>query len=224
MRLLPSRPSPTAQIKEAVRGIHVSAGLDAPRSGTEEPIVIGVTSPNIGDGKTTVALALAGSLSTDFGANVMLVDGDFHTPSLGKVYGLEDEDGLKEVLAGTTSLDSASHALPSPGLRVLASGRADGNPARLARSLQLVELLKEMKRRNKYVVVDLPAALNSMTAPTLAKRCDGVVVVVHAFKTSSSDLERTMDLLHGANVLGVVINRSSTSIPSWVARMLDIKG
>jgi succinoglycan biosynthesis transport protein ExoP len=218
------RPAPVARLKEAVREIHVSAGLDAPRTGPGEPVVIGVTSPNVREGKTTVALALAGSLSTDFGANVMLVDGDLHTPSLGKEFGLDGQDGLWDVVAGTATLDSASHPLPAPGLRVLAAGNASGNPARLARSEQFLGLLNEIKRSNQYVVIDLPATLHTMTAPTLAKRCTGVVVVVNAFKTTSSDLERTMHLLAGANILGVVINRSSTSVPKWMARMLNIKG
>lgn len=224
MSVLAFRPSTVAQLKEAVREIHVSAGLDAPRTGREEPVVIGVTSPNVGEGKTTVALALAGSLSTDFGANVMLVDGDLNTPSIGREFGLDGQDGLWEVVAGTVSLDSASHPLPAAGLRVLASGKANGNAARLARSEQFVHLLNDIKRSNQYVVIDLPAALHTMTAPTLAKRCTGVVIVVNAFKTTSSDLERTMHLLQGANVLGIVINRSSSSIPKWMARMLNIKG
>jgi protein-tyrosine kinase len=210
------------ELKEAIRELHLSAGLDQAKLGPPEPVTIGVTSPHYGDGKTTVSLALATSLANDFGANVMLVDADLHTHSIGEEYGIQDEDGLWEVLTGTATLESASHTLPA-GLRVLPAGKASGDPAQLARSGRLVRLLDEMKRDNPYVVLDLPASLHSMTAPSLARRCNLVLVVVRAGETTTMDLDRTMQLLRGSNVVGTVINRSETKIPGWVARMFKIK-
>jgi Mrp family chromosome partitioning ATPase len=74
------------------------------------------------------------------------------------------------------------------------------------------------------VVIDLPATLHSMNAPVLAKRCDGVIVVVRAGRTSQTELERVLHLLSGANVLGVVVNRKHSFVPGWVRRTLNIRG
>ena len=93
----------------------------------------------------------------------------------------------------------------------------------MARSQHLTTLIDNMKRTSEYVVIDLPAALHSMNTPVLAKRCDGVVVVVRAGHTSKHDLERVLHLLKDSNVLGIVVNRKSSSVPAWVQRTLNIR-
>ena len=213
-------------LKEALREIHIMAGLDNSSTASQEqrkPLAIGVTSATFGDGKTTVAIALAASLSEDFAADVMLVDADFHTHSVGRQYGLQGEDGLSEVLAGIRPLEAVTHRVARAKMSVITAGVTPSDPARMARSKHLTELIDNMKSANEYVVIDLPAALHSMNTPVLAKRCDGVVVVVRAGHTTKQDLERLLHLLKDSNVLGIVVNRQSSSVPGWVQRTLNIR-
>lgn len=213
-------------LKEAIREIHIMAGLDNTSSPVPSPrksLAIGVTSATFGDGKTTVSIALAASLSEDFAADVMLVDADFHTHSVGREYGLQGEDGLSEVLAGTRKLEAVTHRVARAKMSVVTAGSTPADPARMARSQHLTTLIDNMKRTSEYVVIDLPAALHSMNTPVLAKRCDGVVVVVRAGHTSKHDLERVLHLLKDSNVLGIVVNRKSSSVPAWVQRTLNIR-
>lgn len=214
-------------LNEALREIHIMAGLDptdASRAASRKPLSIGVTSADFGDGKTTVAIALAASLSQDFAAGVTLVDADFHTHSIGREYGLQGKDGLAEVLAGQVTLQSVTHRVSEAKMSVVAAGRMQGDPARMARSEHLTTLIENMKRANEYVVIDLPATLHSMNAPVLAKRCDGVVVVVRAGHTTRQELERVLALLKDSNVLGVVVNRKASAVPEWVRRTLNLRG
>lgn len=221
-----TEPKARIDLKEALREIHIMAGLDnssSPGAPLKKSLAIGVTSATFGDGKTTVAIALAASLSEDFAADVMLVDADFHTHSVGREYGLQGQDGLSEVLAGTRPLESVTHRVARAKMSVVTAGSAPADPARMARSQHLTTLIDNMKRASEYVVIDLPAALHSMNTPVLAKRCDGVVVVVRAGHTSKHDLERVLHLLKDSNVLGIVVNRKSSSVPSWVQRTLNIR-
>ncbi|HEX6032574.1 MAG TPA: CpsD/CapB family tyrosine-protein kinase, partial [Tepidiformaceae bacterium] len=173
--------------------------------------------------KTTVAMALAASLTSDFGAEVMLVDADLHTQSVAREYGLENEVGLSELISGTATMEAVQHRIASVSMSVVPAGRSSTDPARLARSERLVTVMAGFKTRTQYVVVDLPATLHSMTAPMLAKRCDGVVVVVDAGRTTRAELERTLHLLRDVGVLGVVLNRSRSKIPGWVQRALNLR-
>jgi len=218
-----------ADLTEAVREIHIMAGLSE-RSGAEDlsvsgldSLAIGVTSPDYGDGKSTIAMALAGSLSEDFGTDVMLVDADFHTHSVGREYGLQGVEGLAEVLAGTQQLHAVTHYIGNTAMSVVTAGSMSMSPARMARSERLVTLVDNMKAASRYVVIDLPATLHSMNAPVLAKRCDAVIVVVRAGHTTTQDLDRVLHLLKDANVLGVVVNRARSSIPRWVQRSLALR-
>ena len=212
-------------LKEAIREIHITAGFDEPgQSPTAGRAAIGITSPNIGDGKTTVAMALAASITSDFAVEVMLVDADLRTQSIGREYGLDDAAGLSELIAGTVSLEGVRHRIPAANMSVVTAGRPGPDPARLARSEQLVAVIDRFKASTQYVVIDLPAVLPSMTAPILAKRCDAVLVVVRAGETSRADLERTLELLEDAPVLGVVINGTRSRVPAWVQRALNLRG
>jgi len=213
-------------LKEALREIHIMAGLDPtdrtkPEAGKK--LAIGVTSPTYGDGKTTVAIALAASLSEDFQADVTLVDADFHTHSVGREYGLNGVEGLAEVLAGKVPLQSVTHRVSQAKMSVITAGNTPSDPARIARSEHLSTLIDNMKRANEYVVIDLPASLHSMNAPVLGKRCDGLVIVVRAGHTTKQDLERVLHLHKDSQILGVVVNRKSSAVPGWIRRTLNLR-
>ncbi|MCC7362944.1 MAG: CpsD/CapB family tyrosine-protein kinase [Dehalococcoidia bacterium] len=187
------------------------------------PLAIGVTSAGFGDGKTTLSIALASSLAADLGAQVTLVDADFSTQSLAREYGLEGKKGLTDVLAGSVPLPAAVHRFLRTPLNVVAAGTSDEDAGRMARSNELSGVIDHLKSLSGFVVLDLPAALESMNAPVLAQRCDGVIVVARAGHTTRAELERVLTLLRDAHVLGVVVNRDKTSIPRWVERVLDLR-
>lgn len=208
---------------KAMRGSgHPRATAPARDPSSPRSIAIGVTSPGYGEGKTTIAIALASCLAQDFGAQVTLVDADFHTASVSEEYGLEGRKGLADVLDGEVSLQAVTHRFLRAPLSVVTAGTAASSPARIARSERLVELIDAMKATSGFVVMDLPATLQSMTAPVLAQRCDGVLIVVRDGQTTRRELERTLDLHKDANVLGVVLNRRKSRIPGWAERLFEL--
>lgn len=196
---------------------------DAEAARKPRPLAIGVISPDFRDGKSTVAIALASCLAQDFDTHVTLVDADFGAASVAGDFGLEGGDGLVDVLEGAATLQSVTHRFVHSPLSVVTAGHTPASATRIARSEKLCELLDEMKSSSGFVVLDLPAALHSMSAPVFASRCDGVVVVARAGHTSRKDLRRTLDLLRDSNVLGVVVNQYRSRVPRWVERALDLR-
>lgn len=211
---------------KAMRGSHSATpgrtDLAEVEPGAARSVAIGVTSVGYGDGKTTMAIALASCLAEDFGAHVTLVDADFHTASVAAEYGLEGRKGLADVLDGEVSLPSVTHRFLRAPLSVVTAGSGASSPARIARSERLVELIDTMKASSGFVVLDLPATLHSMSAPVLAQRCDGILLVVRSGSTSRQEVDRALHLLRGSNVLGVVINRHRSHIPGWAVRLLGL--
>jgi Mrp family chromosome partitioning ATPase len=61
------------------------------------------------------------------------------------------------------------------------------------------------------VVIDGPAVLTSSDAVILAKKCDGVLMVADARRTSASKLKQALEILTQMNVciLGVILNRAN---------------
>lgn len=228
-------PRTRLDLEEAIREIHLIAGLDVGYTSADggpiagampanlRSVAIGVTSPDYGDGKTTVAIALAGSLSHDFGTTVTLVDADFHTHTLERQYGLDGSRGLSEVLAGVTSLGDVTHPVQQASMNVVPAGMVGTDPARLARSGRLAPAVQQLKLGSSHVILDLPATLHSLNAPALAQRCDGVIVVARHGRTTRGALDRTLHLLRDANVIGVVVNQQRSNIPRWVQRALGYR-
>jgi Mrp family chromosome partitioning ATPase len=211
-------------LKEALREIHVMAGFDGRPTGTEaSPLVIGVTSPHFSDGKTTMAIGLAGSIAQDYDAEVTLVDADFHTHSIASDFHLDGADGMSEVLDGVSTIEAVTQRVARARLNVIPAGNLPADPARLARSESLLRAIDGLRASSRFVVIDLPAALHSMNTPVLARRCDVVVVVIRHGRTSKADLDRTLHLLRDANVAGVVLNRQRSSVPKWVERALSLR-
>ena len=215
-------------LEEAVRDIQQMAGLTYSRSsqsgnGVRPPsITIGITSPNVREGKTTLAMALASSLARDFNDNVMLIDADFKTHSIESEYGLGGTEGLAEILSGAVRADQVAHRVPEASLSIVTAGAMVEDAARMARSELATTRFEEMKTENRFVIMDLPATLPSATSPMLATHCDSVIVVVRARRTTQEDLRRTLLKLNAANVVGVVINRWSTRVPGWIERSLGL--
>ncbi|OAI40736.1 hypothetical protein AYO38_05345 [bacterium SCGC AG-212-C10] len=212
------------ELQEAIREIHIMAGLGEPRTDgvPQRSVSVGVTSPNFGDGKTTVAMALASGLARDLGKDVMLADLDFQTHSVGRDYGLEGKEGMAEVLNGQRSLRTVTHHHRESSMSVVTAGNAPVDGARIANSDRLISVIESMKSKNAYVVFDLPATLHSMNAPILAQRCDGVIVVVRDGTTRRQELDRVLHLLRDAHILGVVVNRQKSSVPGVIHRALGL--
>jgi Mrp family chromosome partitioning ATPase len=217
-------PRVQVELQEAIREIHIMAGLGEPRADgvPQRSISIGVTSPNYGDGKTTIAMALASGLARDLGKDVMLADLDFQTHSVGRDYGLEGKEGIAEVLSGQRTLSTVTHHHRETSMSVVTAGNTRVDAARVANSDRLISVIESMKSKNAYLVFDLPAALHSMNAPVLAQRCDGIIVVVRDGRTRRQELDRVLHLLRDSHVLGVVVNRQKTSVPGIVHRALGL--
>lgn len=212
-------------MRDIVRDVQRLAGMHHPATALDkrdQPLVIGITSPRLGDGKTTVAMALASSLAEDFEGGAMLLDADFVTHSVGEQFGIAQGPGLVEILAGEAEPADVVHDVPDRMLKVVPAGTALDQTARALRSGAGSQRLRALASESSFVVVDLPAAFTTASAPLLARLCDVVIVVARAGRTNQRELGLAMDRLADSNVVGVVINRWKSRIPGFVERLLGL--
>lgn len=208
-------------LDETLRGVLVVAGLDE----REEPTVIGVTSPGDGEGKTSVAIALAHVLAADFqGRDVLLVDGHLEAPGVARELGIHEGRGFSDVLRGDLLVEQAEHRLVTNGMAVLTAGSGRLDAGRAVRSERLFELFGRIRLMHRFTVVDLPPVLRSMATPVLARRCDAVVVVARHGQTTAADIGRSLGLLKDSPVAGVLLNRHRSAIPAFVRRAVGLAG
>jgi capsular exopolysaccharide synthesis family protein len=169
--------------------------------------VIQITSPNMGDGKSTLAANLAVCIAQS-GRSVVLVDADCRRPRLHRLFGLRAELGLTSVIVGECGPQEAVLPTAVPHLAVLPCGPRPTNPAELLTSPKFEELLNELRGQYDFVLVDSPPLLAVTDPCVVAARADGVLLTIRVSKNGRPAAERAKEMLAGlgANVLGVVVN------------------
>lgn len=169
--------------------------------------VIQVTSPNAGDGKSTVIANLAISIAQS-GKRVVLVDADFRKPRQHKMFGISAATGLASVIAEQAELKDAIHDTVVPGLALIPCGPRPDNPAELLTSPRFKELLDVLRDQYDYVLIDTPPLLAVSDPSVVAPRADGVILAVRVSANGRPAAERAKEILNTLNtkVLGVVVN------------------
>ncbi len=167
-----------------------------------------VTSSLAGEGKTTTAANLAIALGQDLGRRVCLVDCDLRNPQMQTLFGLLPRDGLADVLRRRTSLEAALVPTPVNDLWLLPAGHLPPNPAELLGSPRMREVVTLVRDDFDLVVLDSPPVLPLPDPAILGGLADGVVMVVLAGRTPRRLIDRALDRLHGAVLLGFVLNRT----------------
>jgi polysaccharide biosynthesis transport protein len=196
--------SPSSAAAECVRSIRTNLLFMSP----EKPLrTILVTSSGTGEGKTTVASALAATMANG-GSRVLLVDADMRRPRVHKVFGIRTEAGLSSLILGEGSLDAVVVRTDVPNLDVVPCGTVPPNPAELLHTAGFANLLMEMSRRYDRVVIDSPPAGVVADAIVISTHVDGTLLVLKAGQTSRGAAERTARNLADvkARVFGAVLN------------------
>lgn len=188
------------QLRQVRTRLQHAASLDTTRT-------ILVTSPSPDDGKTTIACNLAAGLALN-GRRILLVDTNFRRPQLQKVFELNNEIGLSDVLSDIDNFENAVHESSIPNLSVMTCGPKPGNPTELLESQLLIDFIDRALEEFDHVVFDSGPLLFVSESVALAARVDGVVTVVRARSNSRGLLQRMRDMLRQlkAEHLGVVLN------------------
>lgn len=171
--------------------------------------LIAVTSAVAGDGKTTTALNLAGTLAQAQDVRILVVDLDLRTRSLGNRLGLiAQSPGLVDlILDPDLTLNDAIRRHPRLRLSVLPAGPALTVPYELLKSPRMGELLQEVRQQYDYVVLDTPPLVPVPDFRLIADLVDGFVIVVAAHRTPRKLLEDALGLIDPSKLLGIVFNR-----------------
>ena len=188
---------------EPFRALRLALGL---RNPGQKPRAILVTSPNLQEGKSTVAGNLAWVASA--AQRVLLMDCDVRQPVQHTRFGLQRSPGLVDLFAENDASFS-NHVQSARGLHVLTAGRSMLSAADLMSSPRMGELIDSALESYNLVVLDSPPILAVADGLGLASKphVDTVLVVSpttrrRAIRSAIRELE-----LVDANIAGVVANK-----------------
>ena len=196
---------PKSPISEAYRTLRTNITFTAPDN-PKQVIMISSSGPK--EGKSTSIANLAITFS-HMGTKTLLVDSDLRRPMLHKLFGMEKQSGLTNILVGKDSLENAVKTVNNlPNLDILTCGILPPNPAELLGSMQMKELFEETKKNYEIVLVDTPPIIAVTDSSVLSTMVDGVIIVVRSGKSKSEAVIHAIEQLNRveAPILGVILN------------------
>jgi len=199
-------------LRHMIEELHASSGLS----------VVAVSSPTVGDGKTTTAINLAGALAQAPGTRVLLIDADLRSPSIGEKFGLQvsPSPGLVGgLLDRGVTIGSAVRRRPPFNLDILPAGDTPAAPYELLRSPRLTELMKDARSYYNYVIVDTPPMVGVPDCRVLASVVDGFVIVVAAHRTPKRMVEEALGVVEPGKVIGLLYNRDDRALSGYYQRV-----
>lgn len=211
------RDQPTSVLTENFRQLRAPLTKRLQASGHKSLVVIGGMP---GSGATSVVTNLAFAFS---GAEikVLVVDANFRRPSLHKILGKSEGPGLADVLARTTSFESAVQPASRPGEPDLLSvGTAANRIFERLGAKAMSEVLEQASGAYDMVIIDTAPAVVSGDGLAIANRADASILVVKALSEKRGLVARLRNELSDtrAEFLGVIINGVRSSAGGYFRR------
>jgi succinoglycan biosynthesis transport protein ExoP len=201
--------SPRSPVSEAFRGVRTALYFSTHGQSNR---VIQITSPAMGDGKSTLAANVAVSMAQS-GKRTVLIDADFRRPRLHKLFpNINKGIGLSSVITAKARLDEVIQQTVVPNLSVIPCGPRPANPAELLTSSQFLDVLAAIRPQFEFILVDTPPVLMVSDPCIIAPHVDGVLLVLRLAKNNRPTAERAVEILEslGAKILGVMVNDRSS--------------
>lgn len=186
------------------------------------------TSSDMQEGKSTTVSNIAVSMA-QLGKKTIYVGANMRRPMDYKIFGLDREPGLSDILMGNISWKEAMNTssdvligglsvddlLQMPGIdnfHVITAGHAVDNISELLNSKAFDQLLTELKSNFDVVMIDCSPVMAVPDAVTMCDRVDGVALVYKVGHTPKEVLKMAKANLitARANLLGVVLNDIKT--------------
>lgn len=174
-----------------------------------------------GEGATTTTALLGSTMAQ--GGRCLLIDANFRTPGLSRIFGGAEAPGFCEALTNGPAGPSCYHPTEIPNLFFMPTCRG---PARLPYMFEgdaFDQLVGVLRREFDVILIDGAPMEMYADSSYLAPRADGVILVVQAETTplgspviSLRELERV-----GAQVLGAVLNKTQSFIPETLERLTN---
>jgi len=192
-----------APVVEALRGLRLRLS-HAVGSG---PLLVTVTSPGVGEGKSFLSCNLALAFA-DAGYRTLLIDGDVRRGAQHRMLGLHREPGLVDFLSGDLPFETVVQATRHPGLSFIGCGARRQSAPELLSSDVMTDLIDRVRAECGVLLVDSPPLAVGVDPYLLATRTGNVLIVLRAGVSDLDLAAAKLDVLDTlpVRVLGAVLN------------------
>ena len=195
---------PTDLAIEGLRSLRTSLHFAMLEAGNNRLMISG-PSPKVG--KSFVSANLAAVIAQS-GQRVLLVDVDMRKGYLHKIFAIDVENGLSDLLAKRCDLNEATHKTEIENLDVIGRGQIPPNPSELLMHKNFTTFLDQVSAKYDLVILDTPPFL-AVTDAAIVGRQSGTNLIVTRFELNPArEIELTMRRFaqNGIELKGAIFN------------------
>jgi capsular exopolysaccharide synthesis family protein len=214
-------PTPTVPLQGADDFYELRRALLGSAVGESVRTILVVSSLH-GEGTSSVACLLARAIAEGGRSRALLVDLNLRTPALWRLMNVSGQAGFMNVVAEGRRIDEVIQPTDLEGVAIVTAGSGRLNAVDVIDSPKTAELVGDLARLADVTFIDAPPVTLYPDARALAPLVDGVILVVEADATPVSVAARAADIVRetGANLLGVVLNKTRQYIPDRLAAVV----
>jgi capsular exopolysaccharide synthesis family protein len=180
----------------------------------EPPRTIMVTSAAPGEGKSLLAANLAISFARGLQQYVMVMDCNLMEPRMHELLMVTRRPGLTDYLEGRVGVPEIIHWTQVERLSVTPAGSPSGLSSELLATDRMAGLVQELRDRysDRYILLDTPPVQAFDDPAVLARKVEGIVVVVQSGATDREEVLRALGRLPEEKLMGLVLNDQLSTV------------
>ena len=170
--------------------------------------IVAVSSSVPGEGKTTTTVGLARTAALA-GAKICIVDCDLRRRSVHKLFNIEPEKGLLDILSGAATLDEVLVQDGTSGAYIIPLAESAYSPKDIFGSEAMDRLLLELRERFEMVFLDTAPILAVADTAVIASKADTVLFLTRWRRTALRLVRNSLKALNsvGADVAGIALTQ-----------------
>ncbi len=182
--------------------------------------IINVTSSASGDGATFCALALATNMAKNKSIKVCLIDANFYSPMVTRLFGVNSRHGLIEGLLEGHALSKYQNNMQF-NFSVIGAGSTSNRNQLGYYTHSAKKQIDELKSVFDYIVIDSGSALRGNEALVFGSFADETLLVASSGITRKGMLQAAVSKLQsgGTKITGVIFNQAREVLPSFIYKM-----
>lgn len=205
--------NPKSLISEAFRTIRTNLQFIDNSPGVK---LVAVTSTISGEGKTFVAINLAGIISLS-GKKVVILDLDMRKPKIHIGFSSDNDKGMSTLLIGRDSLDDCLRNSSLENLKFVTAGPIPPNPSELILNGKIDAIIEELKTKFDVIIFDLPPVGLVTDGIPLIQRCDYPLYIFRSNYSKKNFVQNADRLINENHInrLSVILNGVDTQKASY---------
>lgn len=159
------------------------------------------------EGKSLISLQMALGLA-EKNMNVLLVDIDFYSPKLTRLFDRKQSRGLTDYFYDKCSINEILCNSEYNNLTFVTVGTMKLQESSIYDTSRFSDFVEQVKEQYDVVIFDTPAMLYVPDTVNLAEMIDGLIIIARLGYTTRNSLDRLLKMLTGyqSKIVGTVLN------------------